>query len=113
MPQDDSFASPPGTWTAPHDRPSSRSQTIAAGVAIALLALAGVWTLRLFLPALGWGVIFAVSLWPWFERCAHRWPQGRSLALPIGFTLLILLVFVLPLVMVTVAVVHDGAGIMR
>ena len=111
MPHEDSFASPPGTWTAPPIRQPSRGQTIAGGVAIALLALAGLWTLRLFLPALGWAVIFAISLWPSFERCCARWPRGRRLALPGGFTLLILLVFVIPLVMVTVAVLHDSAGI--
>jgi predicted PurR-regulated permease PerM len=111
MPDDDSFTRPPGTWTAPPTRSSSRGQTIAGGVAIAVLALAGLWTLRLFLPALGWGVILAVSLWPWFERSAARWPRGRRLALPAGFTLLILLVFVIPLVMVTAAVLHDGAAI--
>lgn len=113
MTPDDNFTSPPGTWTAPPTRISSRGQTIAARFAIALLALAGLWTLRLFLPALGWGVILAVSLWPWFERCARRWRRGRRLALPAAFTLLILLAFVIPLVMVTAAVVHDGAGIAR
>jgi predicted PurR-regulated permease PerM len=111
MPDDENFTSPPGTWTAPPTRTASRGQTIAGGVAIALLAVAGLWTLRLFLPALGWGVIFAVSLWPWFERSAARWPQARKLTLPAGFTLLILLVFVIPLVMVTAAVLHDGAAI--
>jgi predicted PurR-regulated permease PerM len=111
MSDHENFTSPPGTWTAPPTRTASRGQTIAGGVAIALLAVAGLWTLRLFLPALGWGVIFAVSLWPWFERSAARWPQGRKLALPAGFTLLILLVFVIPLVMVTAAVLHDGAAI--
>ncbi len=111
MPHEDNFSSPPGTWTAPHTPTSTRGQTIAGGAAIALLAVAGLWTLRLFLPALGWGVIFAVSLWPWFVRCADRWPRGRRLALPAGFTVLILLVFVIPLAMVTAALIHDGAGI--
>jgi predicted PurR-regulated permease PerM len=113
MPDDKDFTSPPGTWTAPHTRTTSRGQAIAAGVAVALLAIAGLWTLHLFLPALGWGVIFAVSLWPWFAHCAQRWPHRRRLALPAGFTLLILLVFVIPLVMVTAAVIHEGAGIAR
>lgn len=118
MPEKESFTDPPGSWTAPGGTASrsgaaTRSQAIAGGVAIALLALAGMWTLRLFLPALGWGVIFAVSLWPLFTRCARRWPRGRRLALPAGFTVLILLVFIIPLIMVTVAGIHDGAGISR
>lgn len=113
MAEDDNLTSPPGTWTTPHRRASSRRQTIAAGVAIALLGLAGLWTLRLFLPALGWGVIFAVSLWPWFTQSVRRWPRRRTLALPAAFTLLILLVFVIPLVMVAATIIHDSAGFMR
>jgi predicted PurR-regulated permease PerM len=109
MPTENGTSSPPGTWVADRVVARSRPQTTAGGVAIVLLALAGLWTLRLFLPALGWGVIFAVSLWPWFAHCGQRWPRGRPLALPFLFTLLILLAFVVPLVMVTAAVVRDGA----
>lgn len=81
--------------------------------AIGLLAVAGLWTLHPFLHALGWGGIFAISLWPIHERCARRWPGAKKLALPLGFTLFILLVFVIPLVMVASAVVHDSASAMQ
>ena len=37
MAHNDDFTSPPGTWTAPAPRTSSRGQTIAGGVAIMLL----------------------------------------------------------------------------
>jgi predicted PurR-regulated permease PerM len=53
-----------------------------------------VWTLRLFLPALGWGVILAVSLWPLHQAAARRWPRGKSVVLPAAFTLLVLLIFI-------------------
>lgn len=87
----------------------SRSQTRAALVAVILLALAGLWTLLPFLSAAGWAAVFAVSLWPWYLRCQARWPgRGRAL-LPAGVTLLILLIFVLPLIMVATALAHDSA----
>ncbi len=113
MERNDGISGPPGSWAAGKVGSLSRRQGIAGGVAIALLALAGLWTLRLFLPALGWGIIFAVSLWPWFERCGERWPRGRPLALPFGFTLLVLLAFVIPLVMVTDTLIREGAGLMH
>lgn len=87
----------------------SRSQTRAALVAVILLALAGFWTLLPFLAAAGWAAVFAVSLWPWYVRCQARWPgQGRAL-LPAGVTLFILLIFVLPLIMIAMALAHDSA----
>lgn len=105
--QDEPHAAPPGTWISPWPHTWRREQKIAALVAIALLALAGWWTLRPFLHALGWGGIFAVSLWPLYQRSVARWPRGQSVALPAAFTLVILLIFVIPLVMVANAVFHD------
>ncbi|WP_068089381.1 AI-2E family transporter [Novosphingobium rosa] len=108
---EDNDSSPPGTWFAVGPRSWSRGQGIAVLVAIILLVLAGVWTLRPFLPALGWGSIFAISLWPLYERSVERWPRGEKVLLPAGFTLLILLVFVIPLVMVAAALVHDSVAL--
>ena len=113
MDQEQSLSSPPGTWVGNNPGAHSRGQTIAGGVAIGLLTLGGLWTLRAFLPALGWGVILAVSLWPLFACCGERWPAGRRLALPIGFTLLVLLAFVVPLVMVTSTLIREGLGLMH
>lgn len=104
---DEPHAARPGTWISPKPHAWRREQRIAALVAIALLALAGWWTLRPFLHALGWGGIFAVSLWPLYQRCVARWPRGQAVLLPAAFTLFILLIFVIPLVMVANAVFHD------
>jgi len=87
----------------------SRGQTRAAIAAILLLILAGLWTLLPFLAAAGWAAIFAVSLWPWYARCRARWPRHGGVLLPFGVTLLILLIFVLPLIMVATALAHDAA----
>lgn len=102
---------PPGTWTSHNRQSLSRGQRIAAIMAMALLALAGWWTLRPFMHALGWGCIFAVSLWPFYQRCVARWPRGQRVALPALFTLSILLIFVIPLVMVANAVFHDALSL--
>lgn len=111
--QDEAHSAPPGTWFSDKAQRWSRGQGIAAVAAIILLAMAGLWTLHPFLPALGWGCIFAISLWPVYQRCCARWPAGRKLALPAAFTLLILLLFVIPLVMVAVAILHDSVSAMQ
>ena len=110
---DEPNASPPGTWTSETQDTWSKGQRIAAIAAIGLLVAAGLWTLHPFLHALGWGGIFAISLWPIHDRCGRRWPKARRLLLPAAFTLFILLVFVIPLVMVATAVLHDSASVMQ
>jgi predicted PurR-regulated permease PerM len=110
---DEPQSSPPGTWFSRKPHQWSRGQSIAALSAIALLAIAGLWTLHPFLPALGWGSILAISLWPVYQRCAARWPGAQKLWLPAGFTLLILLLFVIPLVMVALAILHDSASALQ
>jgi predicted PurR-regulated permease PerM len=110
---DEPNASPPGTWTAQDPHQWSKGQRAAALAATVLMVGAGVWTLHPFLHGLGWGGIFAISLWPIHQRCARRWPGARRLALPLAFTLFILLVFVIPLVMVASAVLHDSSSVMQ
>ena len=108
MSQTHTPASPPGTFHRPGADPWTRAQRTAGIVAVALLALLAVWTLRAFLPALGWAVILAVSLWPWQRRAVAFWPGGARLFWPAAFTLIVALFFVLPLVMVAHAVMADG-----
>lgn len=103
----------PGTWTAQNPRRLSKGQRAAAIGAVTLLVAAGVWTLHPFLHGLGWGAIFATSFWPIHQRCSRRWPRGRRLLLPLAFTLFILLVFVIPLVMVVRAVLHDSSSVLQ
>ncbi len=54
------------------------------------------WMLRDFVPGLGWGAIFAISLWPLFQRFTAL-TQGRLKNPAIVFTLLFTLVVLLPL----------------
>src|SRR5437868_2051881 len=88
----------------------SPGQHKAALGAVILLGLAGLWTLLPFLAALGWAVVFAVSLWPWYARCCARWPEHCGVLLPSLVTFLILLTFVLPLIMIATALAHDSAA---
>ena len=106
----DSLAEP-GHYTSDEASEASARQRVSALVAVILLAIAGLWTLHLFLPALGWGCIFAVSLWPWYERLCRAWPQHRRVLIPALTTFLILLAFVIPLVLVISAVAHDSAAV--
>ena len=90
---------------------SSPGQTRAVIAAVALLAIAGLLTLRPFLPALGWGAIVAVSLWPWRERLARRWPGRTRFAIPLGMTLLVLLAFVVPVIVVVKAIADESIAV--
>jgi len=98
----------PGTFTRASGDPWSPAQRRAGLVAVTLIAGLGLWTLRVFLPAIGWGVILAISLWPWRERAVALWPGGADFTWPALFTLTVALFFVLPLLMVAHAVALDG-----
>jgi predicted PurR-regulated permease PerM len=88
-------------------------QRWAALAAVILLAIAGLWTLFPFLPALGWAVVFAVAMWPWYARVAARWPRHRGVLLPGAATFLTLLVFVLPLILIATALAQDTAALVQ
>lgn len=90
---------------------SRRTQRALAAAAIAMMVLAGLWTLRMFLHPIGWAMIFAVSLWPSFTSYARRHPRHARLLLPALATGLVALLFVVPLVMVAAAIVHDSASV--
>ncbi|WP_428333256.1 AI-2E family transporter [Novosphingobium sp.] len=98
----------PGTYKRNHADPWTAGQRRAGLVALALFALLGLWTLRVFLPAIGWALILAISLWPWRNRAVAFWPKGADFTWPALFTLTVALFFVMPLLMVAHAVALDG-----
>lgn len=76
------------------------------------LALLGLWTLRGFLPALGWGVILAVATWPLYGRVRRAWPPGRhGILLPTAFTAAIALLFLLPLGLLALQATREAGGL--
>jgi predicted PurR-regulated permease PerM len=83
---------------APGAAPATRAQTIAFGVLALSFLLLGLFTLKHFLDALAWAGIFAIALWPLYERAIARFPPGRhNILMPGLFTLGVAFVFILPL----------------
>jgi predicted PurR-regulated permease PerM len=79
----------------------SKPQQIAKGALALVLTVAGLWTLRSYLAALLWASILAIAVWPLYQRAVRRWPPGRhNILLPAVFTMLLAVVFIVPLVMV-------------
>jgi predicted PurR-regulated permease PerM len=75
-----------------------RAQRIARIVLALVLVGLGEWTLDEFMPALAWAGILAIAFWPSYQQARRHWPPGRyNILLPALFTLLIALVFVLPI----------------
>ncbi len=87
-------------------------QRLALGAMALFLVLLGLWTLRTFLPALAWAAVFAVALWPLYRRVSHAGRGGRAtVLLPMGFTLAVALIFVLPLVLLGADLAREAHGI--
>jgi len=89
----------------------SANETKASLAAAAILFAAGVYTLHEFLPALAWAVVFAIGVWPLFDRAAKRWPRHKKTLLPALVVVAILVVFVAPVTLVAVPVAHDAHGL--
>lgn len=82
-------------------RDASRPQQFAKGTLALVLTALGLWTLHGYLTALVWAAILAIAVWPLYQRAIRRFPSGRHNVLwPLAFTLLIALVFILPLALV-------------
>ncbi len=82
----------------PEPAGTTRAQNIATGALALGLVLLGLVTLRSFLSSLAWACIFAIALWPLYDRASARFRGGRhNLFLPAAFTLGVAFVFILPL----------------
>jgi predicted PurR-regulated permease PerM len=79
--------------------------TIRIGLIVAMIALC-VWVMRPFLVAIIWGIIIAVAAWPGYSFLLRRLGDRRILASAM-FTLLALLLLILPVLMLSGTVV-DG-----
>jgi predicted PurR-regulated permease PerM len=85
--------------TRVNDPEPLRSQRIARIVLALVLAGLGAYTLDEFMPALVWAGILAIAFWPSYQQARRHCPPDRhNLLLPAIFTILIALVFVLPIV---------------
>jgi predicted PurR-regulated permease PerM len=79
--------------------PVPQSQRIARLVVTLALALLGLWILWDFVPALVWAIVFAVATWPLYIRFCRPLPHGgdSTVMAPLSFTLIVGLVFLVPL----------------
>ncbi len=91
----------------------TRAQTAASITATLILVLMGLYTLHEFLPAIAWAVIFAIAIWPLYDRALRRWPSHGHLLLPSLFTLAVALIFILPLALVAIPLGHEAHGILQ
>jgi len=107
MTTDDNSA-PAGTWLRDSGTDMTQGQKHACLGAALLLILAGLFTLREFLPALVWTVVFAIALWPLFQKLSQRWPGHRQTLLPALFVLGVTIIFVLPIVTIAVPLAADA-----
>jgi len=101
-------AAPAGTWQRQGGAGMAGSQRWASLVATLFLVAAGSFTLKEFLPALAWTVIFAIALLPFFQKLGARWPRHKKELLPGLFVLGVVLVFVIPLLVIAVPLAADA-----
>ncbi|MXV44623.1 AI-2E family transporter [Saccharibacter sp. 17.LH.SD] len=85
--------------------PSGNFQRRARGFLSLFFILAGLWALQRFLPALIWGGIFSIALWPLYRRAEERF--GNSVWLPSIFTCALALVFILPAIFIAYKIVDE------
>ena len=86
--------------------PPGTQRVARIGVAVGLFAL-GLWMVREFLPALLWAVVFAIAAWPLYARFVRQGKQAARQA-PLLFTLLVGLLFVVPLVIVAIVAAREA-----
>ena len=91
------------------------AQRAALLVLTAALALLALWILRHFLPALAWAGVLAIATWPLYARLLALFPGRWQHAVwaPLGFTLLVGIVFVLPLTLFAIEAGREAFVLMR
>jgi predicted PurR-regulated permease PerM len=77
---------------------------IALAAALFLVAL---WTVRSFLPALGWAVVIAVAAWPAYRRYLARWRGDGQTAPALLATLAIGLLVMIPFLLLAIEAARD------
>ncbi len=87
---------------------ASTPQRFARGALAAAFVLLGLFTLREFLPALAWAGVFAIALWPVYQRVQSGRGSGHNVLVPTLFTLAVALVFIVPLALVGMQLGREG-----
>jgi predicted PurR-regulated permease PerM len=88
------------------------AQLVSRVVSATALGLLGLWILHRFLPALAWATIFAIALWPAYQRAERAFPpRGHRILLPLAAMLLVGLVLIVPLAYAAVEVAHESGSL--
>lgn len=86
--------------------PIRRAQRRSRGLLGLFFVILALYTLKNFLPALLWGCVFAIASWPLYRRTERRF--GRTEWLPMIFTAVIALIFLVPLSLVGVKAAEEA-----
>ena len=78
-----------------------------AVLALALLVATSLWVLRPFLGPTIWATMVVVATWPLMLR-VQRWVGGRRWLAVLMMTLLLLLLFMVPLVLAITTIVQNA-----
>lgn len=96
------------------DPPAPSAQRVARVALVLVLTALGLYILHRFLPALVWGTILAIALWPLYRKAERRFPPGRhNLLLPTLFTAIVALVFLVPFVVLAVEAAHEAHALLE
>ncbi|WP_086635531.1 AI-2E family transporter [Acetobacter sp. DsW_059] len=88
---------------------SKRGQEIARACLTLFIIVAALCTIQSFLPSLIWGSVFAIATWPLYTRVRSLCPQSlRSVILPLVFTIVIALIFIIPFLLITLKAVKEA-----
>ncbi|TDR87261.1 AI-2E family transporter [Enterovirga rhinocerotis] len=102
------MSEPKAFETMPHDPPSP-AQRRTFIVLCLLLLVAGLWTIRSFLPALGWAAILAVATWPLYARVRAMYPpRGHDILWPLVFSVAAALLVLVPLAAAGIQVAREA-----
>jgi predicted PurR-regulated permease PerM len=90
------------------------SQRIATSVVDIALVLLGIWVLRGFMSALAWAVVLTLATWPLYERFQMLFSvERRRNVAPALFTLVIALVFIIPLGVAVVEIWREVKSVLH
>jgi predicted PurR-regulated permease PerM len=91
---------------------AQRAALLALTAALVLLAA---WILRHFLPALAWAAVLAIATWPLYARLLRLFPGPwrQAFLAPLLFTVLVGIVFLLPLTLFAIEAGREAFALVR
>ncbi len=100
-------ASPAGDETS-GSMPVRQWRTAARTLLVVALLGLGIYMLQNYIRALVWAVVLAIAIWPLFDRTRKRAPRLPKDVLPIVFTVVVGIVFLLPFALLAIEAVREA-----